>query len=35
MLRPLDLATGVGPRLFWALLLLGPLWTAISWAMRG
>jgi len=32
--NPLDLATGVMPRLLWAGALLLLLWAAILWAMR-
>lgn len=32
--NPLDLASGVAPRLGWAALLLALLWAAIFWAMR-
>jgi hypothetical protein len=32
--NPLDLATGVTPRLIWAAALLALLWSGIFWAMR-
>ncbi len=32
--NPLDLATGIAPRLIWVGALLALLWAAIFWAMR-
>lgn len=32
--NPLDLASGIAPRLIWAGALLALLWAAIFWAMQ-